>query len=149
MKIYNTQAFEKLKIRPVDANSLHVENPIAVEKVDARSIGFSDLKFGYIVETNETDSDDNPFYMLIDVNIFVKMMGAFNPKLVLLQPDSKNHDVTYLRLEAYRKDWPCYNGDSKFDIKHVYIINCDPSKVEAKGDFIKIYNKYMQYIKEL
>ena len=147
MKIYNISRFEKLKIRPVDVNSMHV----AVEMVDARSIGFSDLKFGYIVETDETDQDDNPFYMLVDVKTFMKIMDyedfSFDPKMVLLQPDSEEHDDTaYLCSEAYRRYWPCYNGPSKFDIKHVYIINCDPSKVETKDEFIELYYKYMQYI---
>ena len=154
MKIINTSLFEKLKIRPVDIKEMHFNQ---IKKVNANTIEYSDLKVGYIVETKENKEKNNAFYMLVDIDTFVKLFDNNHiyfkgNKMMLVQPMpnfSEPDNLTYLNGIGYEKTFPCYDVNSKFDIKNVYMLDCNLSDVETKGDFIKIYDEYMRYIKEL
>ena len=160
MKIYNISLYEKLKIRPVDVNSMQNEcRKTYIEVLDAESLDFSDLDIGYIVKTKETD--DNPFYMMVDIEIFLKITGNHpdmyrDEEMMFIQ----EHDFNYLSGSSYMSDFPCcvvtkqHKWNSTYDITKVYIINPVILKpkikvfdIKTRKDFVEIYDTYIQYIK--
>lgn len=152
MKIIDTTTYEKLKIRPVDIQSL--QNGIC--KTSPYNIKMQDLKPGWFVKTKEGDEN---FYMVVTRNTEMKFIDFQLPEfpeyyldICFMQPSTENN-YGFLKLysSSYKALWPIYKNDSsnKFTIEYVYKTNIDTSNMKNIKDFTKTFYENLKYIKDI
>lgn len=149
MKIIDTTTYEKLKIRPVDIQSLQNE----ICKISPYNIKMKELKPGWFVETGE--NNDN-FYMVVTRDTEMKFIDFRLPEYYLgicfMQPSTENN-YGFLKLysSSYKALWPIYMNDTsrRFTIKYVYKTNIDTSNMENIKDFTKTFYENLKYIKDI
>lgn len=144
MRIINTSAFEKLKIRPVKVNSL--EFGIG-DAIPAKDISISDLKPGYICQTMADADEYDPNVMLyVDYdtvkNLFPNypfVCGAFLCPYV--KAYNKTRSAAYLEIDSYAGTWPKYNKYSELTVVRGWILPEVPI-INSFDDLFDLYNKY-------
>ena len=139
---YNTNLFEKLKIRPVN-----VDEMMLISEEDPYKMTINDLKPGYFARTMKRR--DNLYMFVHNETIiqFGKECDFSNDYLVLIQPYDNIYEYTTLSLVSYRYSFPMYDTDgSKYDIKNIYITDLDTSKIHTIKDFKLYFEKYKSMI---
>lgn len=148
MKIINTSAYEKLKIRPVDIKNMSSQIS-EVTFVNPKDIGLEEMRPGYFIKTNETK---NSLYMTINSETMRKCMGhdRIVPRyldIIFVQPD-RSIMLATLQIASYKSTWPehCFNTD--FDVKAVFKTNADTSVINTQSDFVNLFDKYTTIIRD-
>lgn len=142
MKIYNTNLFEKLKIRPVNVGEM-----IMLSEEDPYKMTINDLKPGYFARTMERRDDLYMFVHKETIMQFSKDYDNSNDYLVLIQPYENKYKFTTLLLFSYKNNFPMYDTDeSKYDLKKIYITDLDTSKIHTMKDFKLYFEKYKSII---
>ena len=149
MKIIYTSTYEKLKIRPVDIQSLQNET----RKISPYNIKMQDLKPGWFVKTKE---DVDCFYMVVTRDTEMKFIDFQLPEYYLdicfMQPDTENYyGFQMLYSDSYKTSWPIYKNDTshRMTIECVYKTNIGTSNMENIKDFTKTFYENLKYIKDI
>ena len=120
MKIHNTHTFEKLKIRPVNANNLK-----------APEYNMSMLQTFNIVKLSEN------YYMTFmreDITVYnnkkvdIKNLLIENhPDGVFVRSNDTSHDIRYMYIDEYDEKLKRTNGNKYWDVSEIW--RCSPERV--------------------
>lgn len=146
MKIYNTSFYEKLKIRPVDINSLDDVDEddfgkLTFVHLDPEEMKLSDLRLGDIVKT-----ELNSHYIMMSIatanTIGVPRKDA-QYAYVLVRPDRYSRNgVSYLELNGFVKFFPSHDTHDVFNITDVWRSGADTSRFKTGYDVYDFFTKY-------
>lgn len=146
MNILNTQAYEKLKIRPVNVNNLkNIENndnvlPFEYQYIDPKTITMKDVGEGYIVRTDEHATNYNIWIVISKeyMRHFTRVYLYDYPAMMRLDKGSR---ISYLSMGTYEKNWPdtIYNLHI---VTGVWKTNLDMNIIHDIDSFIMFYKKY-------
>lgn len=147
MKIYNISLYEKLKIRPVDINSLDDVDEDGFGKLvfvhlDPEAMKLSDLSLGDIVKT-----ELNSYYIMVS-KATANTIGVLHKddqyvEYILLRPNSNSRNgVSYLTLKGFVKFFPLHDKHDSFNITDVWRSGADTSRFKTGYDIYDFFTKY-------
>ena len=146
MKIYDTQAFEKLKIRPVNIRELETNliddvNGFKYRKLsntELESLDVDNIKDGWIFTTS--------YFVWIKINRklcleFFTLYKYHSSDAIVRPCPGTNSGLSFLAFDSYHGHFPVHTGE-EFTIQSVYETDINISNVSKPNDIIEIYKKY-------
>lgn len=151
MKIYNTDIFEKLKIKPVAINKLSASedfHDFVVSKPDPTKTKMNSLPYGCICRTKGGMENEQHIWVFVDSVMIHKLIydEMYDYSGFVRPFDESRYGVAYLCEHDYSDNFPYHITSGCLDIVDIWFTNIqfkkDLDAVCNAKEFKEFYNNY-------